>query len=288
VEELRQDAELLTPPARGRRVLRVADATERAQLRHRDPGAWQAMEPRPAIPSARIVEGWLVPMRDPNTSPFLLDLTNYYTMSPYTIRKDTDTVLADTADLPTGVATLDGVDYDMRGGVELRQASNAAVRARGNDLRSAASGIHLPASPIAALHVLLFAALPLPETTERAYANIRLHYRDGSEALLPIRTQREVPGLTDHDRPTPIGWASGDLASIGAPRSQLYSNPRLPNPHPERIIKSLDLEATKEGWSEPVFIAITAEPVEGTRSVSVIPAGDSGSNKEEKHAIPKH
>jgi hypothetical protein len=185
-------------------------------------------------------------------------------MTDYTIRKQTDTVLVGTNDLPPGVARLDGVDYDIRGGIELRMASVVDGSARGTELRNKSTGIRVPAVPIAALHVLLLATFAEAEPHERTYASVRLHYRDGGEAVLPIRTQREVPGMTDHDRPTPIGWAINAFATIGVVPLQIFSNPRLPNPHPERIIATLDLEASDKEWSEPVFIAITAEPVIAT------------------------
>ena len=88
----------------------------------------------------------------------------------------------------------------------------------------------MPPVPVAAFHVLLYTVLTLPEYSERLYASVRLHYRDGSQALLPIRTQREVPGMTDRDRPTPVGWAQTKLLTmIGSFRAQIISNPRLPN-----------------------------------------------------------
>jgi hypothetical protein len=114
---------------------------------------------------------------------------------------------------------------------------------------------------VAAFHALLFISLPVPEPNEREWARIRLHYRDGGEAVLPIRTQREVPGMTLNDRPTPIGWATNAYNNVGVLPIQTYSNPRLANPHPEKIVASMDLEQSDAGWSEPVFIAVTAEPV---------------------------
>jgi hypothetical protein len=174
-------------------------------------------------------------------------------------RKGTDTVLTDIVDLPVGVARLDGVDFDIRGGIELRQVSAGNGS---HTLRSAATGFSVPPVPVAAFHVLMFTALALPEPSERLYANVRLHYRDGTQALLPIRTQREVPGMTDRDRPTPVGWAAVKrLMMIGEFHDQIYSNPRLPNPYPEKLIASVDLETSNSGWAEPVFIAVTAEPV---------------------------
>jgi hypothetical protein len=273
VEELRRDADLLAPAPRTRRVLRLADAAEHAYLRGHDPGAWQPGDTRPMLASARSVSSAPVPLRASQLSPLLLDLTDHYTMTQFMVRKQTDTVLAGMGDVPSGVATLDGIDYDIRGGIELRMSSSADGTARGNELRAKAIGIRVPPLPVAALHILLLATYAESEPTERTYANVRLHYRDGGEAVLPIRAQRDVPGMTDHDRPTPVGWATNAFAAVGILPLQVFSNPRLANPHPERIIATLDLEASTEGWSEPVFIAITAEPV--------IPSTDSRMSAQE-------
>jgi hypothetical protein len=197
------------------------------------------------------------------------------------MHKDTDTVLTDITDLPVGVARLDGVDFDIRGGVELRQQSTGHGS---HALKSTATGISVPPVPVAAFHVLMFTALALPEPSERLYANVRLHYRDGSQALLPIRTQREVPGMTDRDRPTPIGWASiRHLMMIGEFHDQIYSNPRLPNPYPEKVVTSLDLETSNTLWAEPVFIAVTAEPVRAPTADRARPMTDGRAGADPTH-----
>jgi hypothetical protein len=272
VADLRRDAGLLAPAARNGRVLRIADAAEHAYLRAHDPGAWPDALPRPPLNVARRLGEALVPARSAQATPLQLDLTDFYSLTTETFRSAADTVLMNTRGLPVGLVTLDGFDYDIRGGVELRtrpMTGNGEVRP--GDVQSAVSGIRVPAVPIAALHVLMLAALPLPEPHEREYARIRLHYRGGGEATLSIRTQRDVPGMTGHDRPTPIGWADNDLVSVGVLPIQTFPNPRLANPHPERIVESLDLEGSEEGWSEPVFIAVTIEPV--------IARAESGTNK---------
>ena len=51
------------------------------------------------------------------------------------------------------------------------------------------------------------------------------------------------------------------LRLIGLSRQELTSNPRLPNPHPEKLIATLDLETPPTSWANPTFFAITAEPV---------------------------
>jgi hypothetical protein len=170
---------------------------------------------------------------------------------------------------------IDGVDYDARGAVETRRTG------RQNDpetpMRS--KGIRVPATHIAAFHVLMYASQAVPTSEVRDYAYLRVHYTDGASALLRIRTQREVLGSTSHDAPTPVGWVPGRiLVMLGSSRLELYSNPRLPNPHPEKLIAAIDLEAADEGFSEPMFFAVTAEPV--------IAAADNGNDKADNPNAP--
>jgi hypothetical protein len=274
--ELQRDADLLAPSPRARRVLRLADAAEHAWLRARDPGAWPTQQPPAPRSFIHTGAGGPVSPRSPHATPMQLDLTNFYTVTAFHPHSTRDTVLSTADDLPLGIATLDGVDYDIRGGVELRGDRKQPGSRRSYERQAA--GIQVPPVPVAALHVLILATFAVPEANETVYANIRLHYQDGGQAVLPIRTQREVPGMTINDRPTPVGWAVSDMSTVGVLPIHVFSNPRLVNPHPEKIITSLDLQ-TGQGWSEPVFIAITAEPFDRARDRPVIAAGKSASTQ---------
>jgi hypothetical protein len=135
------------------------------------------------------------------------------------------------------VQRIDGVDYDIRGSAQLFRAPGETVR--NPRIGDSAGPIAVPPEPIAAFHVLLLAGHRSAEPEERVYARLRLHYQDGGEAVLPIRTRREVPGWTENDGPVPFGWAYGEaLRATGAIEQILISNPRLPNPHPERLVRS--------------------------------------------------
>jgi hypothetical protein len=149
------------------------------------------------------------------------------------------------------VQRIAGIDYDLRG-----------MAMVGSPHPGTGLGIPVPAVPIAAVHLLMTVSTPIPVADVRTVGRVRLHYRDGSQAVLPIRTQREVPGYTTHDRPVPLAWAqAGGMPTLGA-ADLAIGVPRLPNPHPERLVSSLDLELGDLGaeftW---VCLAITAEPV---------------------------
>jgi WD40 repeat protein len=261
--EIQQDVRLLAAHPQGNHVLQLPEASERVRLRASDPGPPAMPPPRPSPSSVRAVAGAPIPLRDPTTSPLLLDLTDVYTLAPESMTSFMFHVMSNMRNGPLGVIRLDGVDFDVRGLIELNgQPGSAAQGASAGLTASRASGIRVPPIPIAALHVLLLAVQNMPQPDEVPYASVRLHYADGSSAVLPIRTQREVPGWSETDRPTPFAWNSGDMHRlIGDQQQALLSSPRLPNPHPERLIATLDLEPAHDQFAQPVFFAVTAEPV---------------------------
>lgn len=254
LSELRAQTRLLMPTRGSGRMLEVADADQRAGLRSADSGPPPPTDKRPTFIAARSVRGLPIPARDAAATPLQLDLTQAYNR-PVDLRTDIMTsAMPGHVGMRFGLARIDGVDYDLRGAIELRT--------HGTPGHDRVTGIPVPDLPVAALHVLLFAPLAAPVPEVRDYALVRLHYADGSSARLPIRTQVEVPGLTGRDMPTPIGWVRSDfLRLLGLTRLQLIGNPRLPNPHPEKPVVSLDLETPREGWANPVFFAITVAPV---------------------------
>ena len=226
-------------------------AAERAALRASDPGAWRQPESPPSPRIARWLGGLPIPARAPDTSPLLLDMTAIYDFGPETVHNNYFAVLPSLRPRPVGVQRIAGIDYDLRGMTQIdgRHPDHGV-------------GVPVPAVPIAALHLLMTVSIPIPIADVQTVANVRLHYVDGSEAVLPIRTQREVPGYTAHDMPVPLAWAQyGGMPTLGV-RDLVISAPRLPNPHPERLIRSLDLELGEHGVVFPsLYLAITAEPV---------------------------
>lgn len=261
--DIRADMTLLDPAPATSHVLQLPGRSERNRLHARDPGVPAAPASTAHGSVARMIGGAAIPARDAGASPLLLDLTAYYTLAPDSEFNFFSHTFADMPGFPLGIVHLDGTDYDLRGAVELHP-SRPGRRAQNEMLPSRAMGIHTPHIPIAAFRALLFVGIGTPQPDETACADIRVHYVNGSTAVIPIRTQRDVPGWSDRDRPTPFAWVPADQhLLLGDQLQRMISSPRLPNPHPELPVASIDLESVNlyPVVMEPVFFAITAEPV---------------------------
>ncbi len=229
----------------------------RGELRRADIGAWRTPEVRPEPEAARWIGAAAVPKRSPAASELMLDLTPVANLAPESVMHPRENMTIGLVNMPRGVQRIDGIDYDLRGAVQL-----IGTATPGGALPRKVEGIRGPPGSIAAFHVLIMAGHRSTEPEERTYARLRLNYADGTEAVLPIRTQRDVPGWTENDKPVPRAWDFAlHLRISGLPTLMPLHDPRLPNPHPEREIATIDLESGDETWNAALFVAITAEPV---------------------------
>ena len=263
ISSLQRIAELLNA-ATGQPVLR--ESTVVGELFKAE--AWRAPEVRPEIPSTRFVHGNAIPARAPGTSPLLLDLTSVYNTAPGSRFSQMRAVVPSISEQPLGTVRIEGIDYDLRGVAQLQPVG---AREAGIGFPPTANGISVPPLPIAAFDVLLLAGMDAPIPKGVVEAQLRVHYVDGGVAVLPMRSGVELPGDLEQQQGVPTGWVHGDMLRLmGYTQQILLSNPRLPNPHPERLIASIDLE-TVSSAATPAFFAVTAEPViDRGRSVTPI------------------
>ena len=109
-----------------------------------------------------------LPARARDTSPLLLDLTNFYNMAPDASYNLIETSMPAANQMPYGIARLDGLDYDIRGRIELRFGAGKSYTGTEGEVHipERVRGISLPAMPIAALPNRLltrwFSVRPLP------------------------------------------------------------------------------------------------------------------------------
>jgi hypothetical protein len=139
------------------------------------------------------------------------------------------------------------------------------------DERTRVQCLPLPARPFAALKLLLQLSMPFPVPDEHEIARVRLHYLDGGDASLPIRTQREVPGFSGRDQDVVSVLAVDAAAAVlgmDDPGMQVVT---LANPQPGRIARCMDLESV-EPLSPGILLAVTVAPVPAERGAGVATA----------------
>lgn len=253
--ELRRDATVLDADAE--RVPPVSAPTRIGD----DPGAWPPAGQRPEIPAAGHVLGAPIPARSAGTAPDLLDLTSVYNIAPDSMINGIINPVATINRMPLGVVRIQGTDYDVRGGAQLHTALTGSAGSPAL-FETAAVGIAAPATPIAAFHVLLMATNSTPPMRGQSEAELVMHYRDGSSASVPLRAGFELPIDSEMRESVPLGWVWGDvLRLMGYVPQDFIANPRLVNPHPERLIASVDFKPGGNPDFLPLLFAITVEPV---------------------------
>ena len=228
-------------------------AVERSALRARDPGPWLASEIRPE--PARVAsseEGLPIPARTAGTSPLLLDLSQLYDFAPESVRNTYYNIVPSMRPMPVGVQRMAGVNYDLRGMVQLGGV------VKGAPIRSIRC-LALPPGPLAAVRPLLMVSLGSPAPTGQLVAHMTLHYADGGNAVLPIRAGQEVPGYAGNDMGVPLAFNDDIiLFAMGLDlQGDALSAPRLVNPEPQRPVRCLDLDADT---TVLLLLGITAEP----------------------------
>lgn len=271
VANVEREVQLLTP-ARG--AVAPASAETRHALRANDPGATHQALPRFTGPMCPNPSPPVIP-RSTSTPPRLLALASRDAFSPHRQTPNIDSSLdvSNLCGLPLGVQRLDGVDFDVRGAVTPNDAISEAlyayrVRAGGAGL-PILSGIEVPSavSRVGAFELLAtsstFVQDPLPETGP-TQAKLVVHYDDGSVVRLPVRYGRNVTMWIEKPPAASRVARRMQLArvEIGAPYAQTADvyRVRLANPHPERAVRSLDIEAMPVTWNGFAVLAITLDP----------------------------
>ncbi len=233
-------------------------ADERAALRASDPGpAPVSVSPEPT--AIRQLAGGGIPPRGPKSPSNMLDLGNYYNFALAGVDRSSLHTAGDFGWLPQGMQRLLGVDYDLRGLIQLH---DPAAPYSGRIPIPASVRVDLPAmSTAAALDVLMleqFRGQP-----GKATAAIGLTYRNGEHANLPIVFGTQVwdywhSAIGNEARLAARGWDTRALQVRDQP-AHVYAI-RLRNPHSQWPIDALTLQAVPGGGGAPAFLAITVEP----------------------------
>ena len=254
ISQLEREAELLNPDRTKVKGALAADRSdvERQLLRGNDPGAPARPEPEPTAPR--------YPPRRADTSPNLFDLGAFYNL-PIGSGDDVHQP-AGPYELAPGRHRFLGVDYDVRGAI---MPTGTGVRhLAGAQHPAAVRGIHPGIPRFAALNILMTGCCMLASHEPHPYAFVELDYADGSRERLAIVYQRDVMEAWSEDpagNRARVAWRAHDGAF------RLF-HVRCANPHPERLVRSIAIEASDEPFSGPSIFAITAEPVEASPNLS--------------------
>ena len=200
----------------------------------------------------------IYPPRNPGTSEELLDLSRFYN-TPLLGNWDADSPDPDPLPFKPGVADYAGVQFDVRGVVQLSDAGRDQRDAYEFPIQVAGIPVGQRARILHFLHGTCESRIPPGE----AVARYVVHYVDGRNSEISIRYRREMAcvwdpePLTENPDNTTLAW-EGQLADPDCRLrpARLY---RLgwTNPFPELNISTIDLVARNE--HRPFIMAITLE-----------------------------
>ncbi|MGA9335296.1 MAG: WD40 repeat domain-containing serine/threonine protein kinase, partial [Rudaea sp.] len=281
VDQIVQEAELLHPD---RKPVKNAFPTMLSEIERRH---LRASDPGPPLKRKDFTE--VAPMpRQAGLPARMLDLTRFYD-APLTGFARWG-YLGNYRELAPGAHRLLGIDYDVRGIIALASRSFAGQLDPARPPPAAVRDIHPDTSHLAALDILVTGYDCMdPEKGQPPYSIVELAYADGTRARLPlecwgnmlpskvdekiaVQVRKVQFGSTDHRPVPPIAWRQTNFGTTFGWDSMIEAV-RLLNPHPERAVSSIALEATDLPYSSPLFFAITTEPVEtGAATAATNPA----------------
>jgi tetratricopeptide (TPR) repeat protein len=201
-----------------------------------------------------------VPAREPGASKNLIDLTSFFNLAL------TDSLLSgrpgnDAGTLPSGIQVLDGVEFDVRGVIQL---SSKDLRSK-VDERFPIAVTNIPISrKLKSFHVLHGAGYA--ETNGAIVGFYILHYHDGESASLPIiygehvidwsrrknSSRNELPGAS-------LAWTGRNKAAdLEGLTLRLY-RAKFTNARPNEEVDSMSFASSMSHTALFLF-AITVEP----------------------------
>jgi hypothetical protein len=203
-----------------------------------------------------------IPPRDPKARPELIDLSAHYnaalTDSWHPASNMAGETGNDLSELPRGVQKLDGIEFDLRG---LIQVSGSGDQNSRGPFPEAAKGIKVGLR-CARLHFLH--GTGFVDREGQKIGSYTVHYADGQTNEIPIVYGEDVrdwwayTGLARETKRATVAWTGKNKATqANGLGLQLFCRP-WDNPRPDVLIESVDFSACK-ARSIPFLIAITAE-----------------------------
>jgi hypothetical protein len=194
-----------------------------------------------------------VPTRSATAKANLIELSRYYNAGLTEIWHPSG---SDLAQLPQGVQTFAGVEFDVRGLIQVGSESPDGVK-----YRKKVSGIRIArqSQRLQFLHAAINAADVKDETQIGSYI---IHLANGERREIPIVVGRDVADWwnqsDEENKKFVIAWTGTNEASRAAGRTIRLFKSSWENPYPEAEVKSIDIVSTHD-VAAPFLVAITAE-----------------------------
>jgi WD40 repeat protein len=261
---------LQDPKSPGERIAARVRAYARRYWRERLDMELNGVQGEPAEPRVIQVpiDRTLFAKRDPGAAANQIDLTDFYTgelgETFYGKVGNANEHDDDLSELPVGLISMGGVEFDIRGVIQVRRteplggpwelaAADDPVRVDGIPIQQEAARLHLLLGTI------------LPEAEGAVIGRLVLHYADGETRSLDVVYGRDVrewwydPAKADAETTgAKVVWTGlNPVANEYGRRLRLYLNTRE-NPRPGFKITTLDLVSAMSN-SAPFLIAVTVE-----------------------------
>jgi len=244
----------LAPARENQRVLQIPSPAQRRAWRAADPGPWPQSQAPPRFQTQLVnVTGYPIPARPRGTSPLLVDLAGSYDVAPDEVRSVFYNIRPALRPLPTGLQSMGGQWFDIRGMAQVGFSFDHKVA-----VRASLQCVPMPDAPVAALHPLLLFSMPHPVPSGTVLADFTVHYLDGGSATVPVVAGRDVRGYSGDDGRVPLAFA-GDIGwTLQGLQDDVFSAPRLPLPGPARPARCIDVLA-RQAKFPMLLLALTIE-----------------------------
>ncbi len=196
-----------------------------------------------------------IPARDPAASVNLIDLSSFYN-APLTEAWH-GPGSSDLSELPRGIQTFDGVQFDVRGLIQVASPSSGPERYP-NEVRDIP--IHRMCHGLHFLHAAIFAA---GRPDGEKIGSYMVRYASGIQREIPIIVGESLADWwqqpNEQDKPFTIAWTGQNAASRLSNLSIRLFKSTWQNPVPGETVRSIDFIGFQNGPA-PFLVAITAEP----------------------------
>jgi serine/threonine protein kinase/WD40 repeat protein len=199
-----------------------------------------------------------IPPRDANTPANLIDLNDYYNAPLTESWHSPKSAKNDLSELRPGVQTLGGIEFDVRGLIQIGAA--------------AANGLYYPNHvldiPIRRqcrrLHFLHAAILSAQARMGDELGSYIFHYADGRQIELPIVAGKDLADWWSLSSQTnmscAVAWSGSNPSARAEGHTIRLFKTTWENPSPNVSIRQLDFVSDKPTPGQPFLVAVTVDP----------------------------